>query len=629
MIDWQAFHFIRPEWLYAILPLLLIAFFLSKVNARKSGWQGLVSSHLYQHLVISKDKKASKPPFYLLALAWILACVAMAGPTWEKLPQPVYQVETGKVVILDMSMSMRATDMQPDRLSIAKFKTIDLLNMMDDGEVGLVVYAGDAFTVSPLTADPSNITALIPSLRPEIMPIPGSVPIIAFDTAEQLLASAGYTKGEIYWISDGIDPEDVEELREFVSRSPYRYSALGIGTKVGAPIKMLDGGFLKDTRGNIVLPTLQSDLFNQVIGTTAGRYTPVQIDDSDIQNMLLSPLVLDQDQVNNDIIGEGDQWQDMGAFLVLLILPFALFAFRKGILVVSLAFCFMMPSEQAFAQEWHDKVFKNADQQGLDSYQNEDYETASQLFKDKMWKGASLYKQQDYEAALEVFKQIPGAESHYNQGNTLAKLGQLEDAIAQYEEALQRHPGHANAMANKKLIEKLLEQQKEQEKQKSESSEQDASGEKDQQENQDSQQQDGEQGQNGEQNQQQDQGSEQGEGQEQSSESQQNGESGETQDQEGQEQEQKTAQEQQEKQEQSTQQEGQESEGGETEEQQAAVQQMSEEDMTPEQREQMQRMQMLMNKVPDDPAYLLQRKMLLESQQRRRERLNRPNKKDW
>ncbi|MEQ3661000.1 MAG: VWA domain-containing protein [Glaciecola sp.] len=628
MIDWQAFHFIRPEWLYAIIPLLFIAFLLSKVNAKKSGWQGLVSSHLYQHLVISKDKKASKPPFFLLAFAWILASVAMAGPTWEKLPQPVYQVETGKVVILDMSMSMRATDLKPDRLSIAKFKTIDLLNMLDDGEVGLVVYAGDAFTVSPLTADPSNITALVPSLRPEIMPIPGSVPIIAFETAEQLLASAGYTKGEIYWISDGIDPEDVEELREFVSRSPYRYSALGVGTKVGAPIKLLDGGFLKDTRGNIVLPSLQSDLFNQVIGNTAGRYTPVQINDSDIENMLLSPLVLDQDQVNNDIIGEGDQWQDMGAFVILLILPFALLAFRKGLLVVTLAFTFMLPSEQVFAQQWYDKVFKNADQQGLDSYQNEDYETASQLFKNQMWKGAALYKQQNYEAALEAFQQVPGAESHYNQGNTLAKIGQLQDAIAQYEKALALHPGHANAMANKKLIEELLEQQEQQENQDSESSEQDSSGEQNQQEQQDGQQQDGEQSQNGEQNQQQDQGSEQDQDQEQESESQQSGNNGEPKDEQGQEQAEST-EEQQNEQEQNAQQAGEEAENEKPEEQQAAVQQVSEEDMTPEQREQMQRMQMLMNKVPDDPAYLLQRKMLLESQQRRRERLNRPNKKDW
>ena len=176
MIDWQAFHFIRPEWLFAIIPLAIIALLLTKMSSKQSGWQGIVSSHLYQHLVVAKDKKSYKPPFFLLGLAWVLASIAMAGPTWQKLPQPVYQVSTGKVLMLDMSMSMRATDTQPDRLTRAKFKAIDLLNSLQDGEVGLVVYAGDAFTVSPLTSDVTNITALIPSLRPEIMPIPGSDP---------------------------------------------------------------------------------------------------------------------------------------------------------------------------------------------------------------------------------------------------------------------------------------------------------------------------------------------------------------------------------------------------------------------------------------------------------------------
>ena len=133
MIDWQAFHFIRPEWLIAIIPLLIIALLLTKIASKQSGWQGIVSSHLYQHLVVAKDKKSYKPPFYLVALGWFLACIAMAGPTWQKLPQPVYQVTTGKVIILDMSMSMRATDILPDRLSRAKFKVIDLLNSIEDG----------------------------------------------------------------------------------------------------------------------------------------------------------------------------------------------------------------------------------------------------------------------------------------------------------------------------------------------------------------------------------------------------------------------------------------------------------------------------------------------------------------
>lgn len=635
MIDWQAFHFIRPEWLFAIIPLLVIVILLTRISVKQSGWQGIVSSHLYQHLVVTKDKKSYKPPFFLLALVWVIASVAMAGPTWEKLPQPVYQVSTGKVVVLDMSMSMRATDIQPDRLTRAKFKAIDLLNSLEDGEVGLVVYAGDAFTVSPLTSDVSNITALIPSLRPEIMPVPGSNPLAAIVEAQRLLSAAGYNSGEVYWISDGIDVEDIPDLKAQIEKSPYRFSILGVGTQKGAPIKMLDGGFLKDGRGNIVLPALYSRYFAQILGNTNGRYTPIQSDGSDIDNMRFTSMLADQEQVSDDIIGQGDQWQDMGALLICLILPFAAYAFRRGVLVVLISACVMMPTEPIYAQTndedsnvitWADNAFKNANQRGVKAFNNNDFGTASSTFDDLMWKGAALFKNKEYAAALDAFTQVPGAESSYNQGNALAHLGQLEKALEKYNETLAQRPGHTNAMANKKLVEDLLEQQEQQ------SKDGDQQGDQDQQEDQQSgdsesgEQQD-KQGSSSEQNgdsaEQQD--SEQQSSEEQSSEEQASEEQNAEQ-QQGEQEGQQEANEQ-EKTEESAQNQADEGEAGEQKSNLKA--QKSVDDMTPEEKEQMQRMQMLMNKVPDDPAYLLQRKMLLESQKRRNERFSQPNKKDW
>jgi Ca-activated chloride channel family protein len=619
MSNWQAFHFIRPEWLVGIIPLLILVLLLSRLANKQSGWQGIVSSHLYQHLVLAKDKKSRKPPYYLFGLTWIIACIAMAGPSWQKLPQPVYQVSSGKVVVLDMSMSMRATDLQPNRLSRAKFKAIDLLNSLDEGEVGLVVYAGDAFTVSPLTADVSNITTLIPSLRPEIMPIQGSVPIYALEQAEILLASAGYTKGEVYWITDGIDIDDIKELQDHITKSPYRYSVLGVGTSNGAPIQMLEGGFMKDVSGNIILPALESRYFNQVLGNSNGRYTPIQSDDSDIQNMQFTPLVLEDEQVSNDIIGQGDQWQDMGAFLVLLILPFAAYAFRRGVLVIVVSSFLIFPAEKSFANEWYDKVFKNADQQGLEAFKKEDFDAASTKFNDMMWKGAALYKNQDYEAALDAFSQIPGPDSAYNQGNTLAKLGKLEEAIKKYEEALSERPDHADTIANKKLVEALLEQQEQKQDQKQDSEKQD--GEDQQSDNSEkSEQQSGDPQESSKQDgSPQDQEQEQDPSQQEEQEQQEGQQSSESQSEEEKEAEEKKAEAEKE-----NQNDAESSDPKSTMQQQKPL-----EDMTPEEKEQMQRMQMLMNKVPDDPAYLLQRKMLLESQQRRLERFSKPNKKDW
>jgi Ca-activated chloride channel family protein len=668
MIDWEAFHFIRPEWLWAIPLALLLAFLLTKISAKRSGWQSVVSHHLYQRLVISNDKKATRPPFYLLALAMTIASVAIAGPTWKQLPQPVYQVETGKVILLDMSMSMRATDLQPDRLSRAKFKTIDLLNSFEDGEVGLVVYAGDAFTVSPLTSDTSNITALVPSLRPEIMPLPGSEPIYAFEEAERLLAAAGYAKGEIYWITDGIDFGLVEELREFIAKSSYRYSVLGVGTRAGAPIQLEDGSLLKDARGNIVLPSLNSNLITQVIGTSDGRYTPIQSDDSDIQNMLFESTILDQNQVSNEVLGQGDQWQDMGVYLTFLILPFAAYAFRKGVLVVVLACGLTLPTDQAYAatssSPWYENIFKNNNQKGLTAFENENYATASEQFEDPMWKGAAFYKNGDYDAALAAFKQANGAESHYNQGNALAQMGQLLEALEQYETTLTLDPDHQNAQTNKKIVEDLLKQQENEDQQQNQDgqggddsesgedaeegesadgaenaegtegqsseegdtsqSEMDAEGQPGDGSDKQSQSDDAQQAQDQENNEQRSDGSQQSQ-----SEVPEEGEQQQNQAQAQNQQEQSSGSEAENTQE-SGDESGEETKQESTAEQQiSAVQRVNEEDLTPEQREQAQRMQMLMNKVTDDPAYLLQRKMQLEAQKRRRERISQPNKKDW
>jgi Ca-activated chloride channel family protein len=645
MTDFQAFHFIRPEWLIAIIPLLIMALLLTKISNKQSGWQGIVSSHLYQYLVVAKDKKSYKPPFYLVGLAWLLACIAMAGPTWQKLPQPVYQVSTGKVIILDMSMSMRATDILPDRLTRAKFKTIDLLTSLEDGEVGLVVYAGDAFTISPLTSDVTNITTLIPSLRPEIMPILGSDPLFAMQQAEKLLASAGYKKGEIYWISDGIEFDDIEELQGHIEKSPYRYSVLGVGTQKGAPIMMLDGSFMKDVRGNIVLPTLNSNYFSQVLGNTNGRYTPIQNDDSDIKNMQFKSLTIEQDQVSGDVIGQGDQWQDMGVVFVLIILPFAAYAFRRGILLVLLSTVLFLPTEPSYANneaaientstanEWMGNMFKNADQQGLEAFKKQEFDKASSQFTDQMWKGAAHYKNKEYEAALDAFTSVPGPESAYNQGNVMARLGQLEQAIEKYDEALKERPNHTNAMANRKVVADLLQQQQEEEeeKQKQENQEnQDGKQQDDEDqksgESEDSDQQSGEQSKSDQQSDDQ-QASDQQSEQQQESEQDQDGSKGN----EGKEEQDKSEQQnaETESESESESEETQDQAGENIEQKSNLRQQKPMEEMTSQEKEQMQRMQMLMNKVPDDPAFLLQRKMLLESQKRRSERFSKPNKKDW
>jgi Ca-activated chloride channel family protein len=611
------FHFIRPHWLWLIIPLLLMVALIRYVHKQQSGWQSVLAGHLYQHLITTQGIKKARPPLLLLGFCWILATVALAGPTWERLPQPVYQLNAGKVVLMDMSLSMRATDVKPDRLTRAKYKAIDLVNAISEGETGLVAYAGDAFTISPLSSDAQNLTTLIPSLTPEIMPIAGSDPALGLQAAIELLSNAGYQQGEIFWITDGINNQQMKEVSEIFNNSMFRLSVLGVGTQEGAPIQLLDGELLKNRSGAIVVPKLTINNLKSLSSASGGRYASMQADDSDI-NYLVEQTLIEHDPSNDEDSQQekfGDKWQEMGPYLLLLILPFAAYSFRRGLVTV-LFIGILLPaySPQARADWWQD-MWKTHDQQAMQAYNQNEYEQAANTFDDPLWQGTAHYKNGDYQAALESFSQLSPTDKNYtdatyNAANSLAQLGEIDQAIAAYDQVLEQQPEHEDALANKALLERLKNQQQQQD----QSGEQSQDNQDEQQDGENQEQQDGQnndQQQEGQQSQDPPHGENSEQNDSQSKESEQQSQTEQAQQQ----------QEEAEKQEEQAQAEAEAEKQKSEQEQQAQALQQGEEELTDEQREQMQRMQNLLKRVPDDPAFLLKRKMQIESQRRKRERL--------
>ncbi|HET8816932.1 MAG TPA: VWA domain-containing protein [Pseudidiomarina sp.] len=588
------FHFLRPWWLLALLPVLLVGWQLLRQHRQHSGWQHVVAPHLLAWLSPPLNERQRQWPLRLLVISTLIGCIALAGPTWQRLPQPVYQLEAGQVVIMDMSMSMRSTDISPNRLTQQRFKAIDLVKSHLDGEIGLIAYAGDAFIVSPLTADANNLTNLIRALSPEIMPEQGSHPLAALQLADRLLTEAGYAEGDIYWLTDGIQTTDQQSIIEFLRNHNHRVSILGIGTSAGAPIQLTDGSLLRDRSGQVVVPQLLTDPLERFSSMTQGRFSVIRTDQADLEYLTdLAPIERSGSETDDQA---GDQWRDQGPWLVLMVILAALCGARRGILPkvlpVLLTVCLISPvqaqtteSSQAVNEPglaWHEQLFATPYQQADQALQAGAYERAQAISEDSWQRGEANYRAGNYAAALSDFSQRTDAIGFYNQGNALMQLQRYEEAVGAYQAALQQQPEWTAAQENYELAKELAEQQDDQQSQ---------------------------QGEQGEQQQQ----SEQAEGEQQESEQQQQSEENDTESKDDAQQEQPEPQNEKQS----------DAEAEAEAEPQAALPQG---DLTEEQRQQMEQW---LNRIQDDPAVLLRNKMRLEAQRRDQNKLPRGVEQEW
>ena len=457
----QDFHFLRPVWLLAAIPAILLVGVMWRVNSNVTAWDKAIDKNLLPFLLDRSKNAAQRTPLLMLLFAWILSALSMAGPVWEELPQPVQKREDALVIVLDLSLSMFAPDHNPSRLDLAKRKLRDILALREEGQTALVVYAGDAHTVTPLTDDVVTIDALVPSLSPNIMPLFGSDPIPAIDMAISLLDDIESSDGRILLITDGISGFDQEQLiTDQIQDTGYELLVMGVGTEEGAPIRTSDGSFLTDQNGAMVVPTLNRNVLQSLVNRVNGRYHDIQLSDADLAYLLTENTLLDNEELT-EVEEEFDVWNEAGPYLLLLVLPLCALSFRKGWLFTTfLAFVINLhlPSKNALAFEWID-LWKTKDQQAAEAFADENHELAASLFEQTGWRGAANYRAKNYESAIASFSTTDSADGHYNRGNALALAGNLPEAIAAYDVAISRDPEHADAIYNKEIVERLLEEQ--------------------------------------------------------------------------------------------------------------------------------------------------------------------------
>jgi Ca-activated chloride channel family protein len=451
------FHFIRPYWLLALLPAAAMVALLLRNKLSRGNWTAVCDAALLPYLLQEKAVRASRKSLALGALIAFLAIVALAGPTFQRLPVPVFRNDSALVIALDLSRSMDAEDIKPSRLIRARYKIADLLQQRKDGQTALLVFAGDAFTVTPLTDDIETISSQLEALTTDIMPAQGDQAEAALNLAVQLLRQAGLPKGEILLITDGVEADAA--LAAAKKLDDYHVSVLAVGTTEGAPIAQPNGGFLKDEHGAIMVPKLDQEKLAELAGKGGGVYQTLTADDSDIEKILA-----DLNTAVPDARGQGenplliDLWDDLGPWMVLALLPLAAFSFRRGMLCITFMMLLPLP-ENSYALDWQD-LWRTRDQQAAAAFAEQQYDRAAELFENPDWKAAAQYRSAKPQTGeLPMPKTATGL---YNQGNVLAKSGRFEEAIAAYDKSLAIDPQNADAKYNKKLVEDALNRQKQQ-----------------------------------------------------------------------------------------------------------------------------------------------------------------------
>lgn len=454
-------HFLHPLWLLSLLPLAGLLWLLYRQKSGNSAWSKVIDANLLPLLLKGSETKTSRISILLLTFVWFISVLALADPVWKKIPRPVFQTNAARVIVLDLSRSMLIPDLKPSRLARARFKIEDILGRNEEGQIGLVVFAGDGFTAAPLTRDTDTIRSLLQVLKPNIMPAQGSRADLGLLKAFDLLKQAGVSNGQVLLIADGVVGGKAEDAAEILKRAGHTVSVLAVGTEEGGLIPQLN---------QAITVKLESQALQAVAKQGGGAYHLISNSNADLEQ-LLNPLVSNNAQKNahqepeenteSDL--QSKDWESNAPYLILLLLPLAAFAFRRGWLlnivlltgVLMLSFQPQSAMAFSFSESWDD-LWQRRDQQADKALHKENFQEASKLAKDFSRRGSAEYKQGNYQKALENFSQASGTDADYNRGNTLAKLEKYEDAIKAYEETLKQNKNHEDAKTNKSTVEKLL-----------------------------------------------------------------------------------------------------------------------------------------------------------------------------
>lgn len=323
-------HWLRPWFILILLPAIAICILLLKRWQQQHTWRDYCDPHLLPQLLTEKRDAKHHFWFAWLLLFWLVCTLALMGPSWQRLTVPVYQTTDARVIVLDLSNSMLANDLAPSRLQRAKYKILDLLREIKQGQTAMVVFSSEAFVVSPLTDDSNTIATMVPTIDTSTVPVQGDNIASGIQQAGKLLQQGGAQHGQIILITDSTPNAQDYSVTRQLAADGYTTSVLGVGTEQGGPVPLSQGGFVTNKQGAIQFAKLNITALQQLASNGDGQYVAMTNNDSDVQALLHSGSL---DQVKQSIKKtqrEKVMWQDQGHWFIWAAIFILLLLSRRG-----------------------------------------------------------------------------------------------------------------------------------------------------------------------------------------------------------------------------------------------------------------------------------------------------------
>ncbi len=506
----------RIEYSYLLYLLLLIPVFTfffviirkQRVRLLKKYGELNIISRLFPD--VSGYKPAIK--FSILMVGLAILIFGVANPQIGSRLAEIKREGVDVVICLDVSNSMKAEDVKPNRLERAKQMVSRLVDKLMGDRVGIIVFAGEPYIQLPMTTDYSAAKLFLGFIDTDLIPVQGTAIGSAIELALEKFKVEDNKRKAMIIITDGENHEDdALKAATDAAANGYVVHTIGMGTLAGGPIPVynngMKAGLMKDQDGSVVTTKMDPQMLQQVASAGGGQFTLAGDSDPDLSKIVEKIAKMDKKEYESKLFSDyEDRFQFfIGAALLFLIAELffserknkyiaglKLFESKKAMKVSVIILAFLLPvfafgqSPKTYIREGN-KLYKQKKYNDAEVQYRKGLEKDANSNKANYNLGNSLYKQEKYDEAAEKYMDLGtkktdknvSAKSFHNLGNSLLKSKKYQESIAAYKNALKLNPADYETKYNLEYAKQMMVQQQQQQKQKQQNQNQDKNKDKD------------------------------------------------------------------------------------------------------------------------------------------------------